>query len=87
MTISRLKLFALAAAALLGLAAESRAVKVADITRISGQRTNVLTGFGLVVGLKGTGDGGQYLPAIRPLAAMLGKLGDPATVTDPSDIP
>lgn len=76
------KLIALAAAALLGLAAESRAVKVADITRINGQRTNTLTGFGLVVGLKGTGDGGNYLPAIRPLAAMLGKIGDPATVAE-----
>jgi flagellar P-ring protein precursor FlgI len=80
---SRLKLTLIAAATLMGFAAaESRAVKVADITRISGQRTNVLTGFGLVVGLKGTGDGGTYLPAIRPLAAMLGKLGDPATVTE-----
>lgn len=75
-------LLMIAAAALMGLAAESRAVKVADITRISGQRTNVLTGLGLVVGLKGTGDGGQYLPAIRPLAAMLGKMADPATVQE-----
>ncbi|HZZ43229.1 MAG TPA: flagellar basal body P-ring protein FlgI [Tepidisphaeraceae bacterium] len=58
------------------------AVKVVDITRINGQRTNVLTGFGLVVGLKGTGDGGQYLPAIRPLAAMLEKIGDPSTVAE-----
>lgn len=61
------------------------AVKIADITRIAGQRTNVLTGLGLVMGLKGTGDGGKYLPAIRPLAAMLGKFNDPATVADLSD--
>ncbi len=60
----------------------ARAVKVADITRISGQRSNVLTGFGLVFGLKGTGDGGEFMPAIRPLAAMLGKFGDPTTVRD-----
>lgn len=73
----------LVAAALVGLAAsDARAVKVADITRISGQRTNVLTGLGLVVGLKGTGDGGNFLPAIRPLAAMLGKLTDPTTVQE-----
>jgi flagellar P-ring protein precursor FlgI len=58
------------------------AVKVADITRISGQRSNVLTGFGLVFGLKGTGDGGEFMPAIRPLAAMLGKFGDPSTVKE-----
>jgi flagellar P-ring protein precursor FlgI len=58
------------------------AVKVADITRMAGSRTNVLTGMGLVIGLKGTGDGGAYLPAIKPLAQMLGKFADPATVVD-----
>ena len=64
------------------LAPSARAVKVADITRIGGERSNVLTGLGLVYGLKGTGDGGDYLPAIRPLAAMLGKFEDPATVVE-----
>lgn len=49
------------------------AVKVADITRISTARSNVLTGLGLVYGLKGTGDGGDFLPAIKPLAGMLSK--------------
>src|SRR5438093_5129328 len=58
------------------------AVKVADITRLGGQRTNVLTGLGLVYGLKGTGDGGDFLPAIKPLASMLGKFADPATVLE-----
>jgi flagellar P-ring protein precursor FlgI len=58
------------------------AVKIADITRLSGQRSNVLTGLGLVYGLKGTGDGGDFLPAIKPLAAMLSKYGDPATVRE-----
>ncbi len=58
------------------------AVKIADITRIGGARTNVLTGLGLVVGLKGTGDGGAYLPAIRPLVSMLSKFSDPSSVTD-----
>ena len=58
------------------------AVKIADITRLGGQRTNVLTGLGLVYGLKGTGDGGDFLPAIKPLASMLGKFADPATVLE-----
>ena len=58
------------------------AVKVADITRISGQRTNVLTGLGLVVGLNGTGDGGDYAPAINPLREMLAKFSDPVTARD-----
>src|SRR5882757_5156404 len=62
------------------------AVKVADITRLGGQRTNVLTGLGLVYGLKGTGDGGDFLPAIKPLASMLSKFADPATVTELSKV-
>src|SRR3954465_981333 len=71
----------LAIAALL-LVSDARGVKIADVTRISGQRTNVLTGLGLVYGLKGTGDGGDFQPAIKPLASMLGKFADPATVTE-----
>src|SRR5947207_15581693 len=67
---------------ILGLTTSARAVKVADITRIGGQRTNVLTGLGLVYGLKGTGDGGDFQPAIRPLAAMLTKFADPTAVAD-----
>ena len=67
------------------LASPAYAVKVADITRISGQRPNVMTGLGLVVGLNGTGDGGDYLPAIRPLAGMLSKFADPTTVKDLQD--
>lgn len=61
------------------------AVKVADITRISGQRSNVLTGMGLVLGLKGTGDGGDFGPAIRPLVSMLRKMGNPVTEQDLQD--
>src|SRR4051795_2295216 len=66
--------------------ATAHAVKVADITRLSGQRTNVLTGLGLVYGLKGTGDGGDFLPAIKPLASMLSKFSDPATVQELSKV-
>lgn len=63
------------------------AVRVADITRISGQRSNVLTGIGLVTGLRGTGDGGDYLPAIRPLAQMLGAFADePAAIKELADV-
>ncbi|HSV12620.1 MAG TPA: flagellar basal body P-ring protein FlgI [Tepidisphaeraceae bacterium] len=58
------------------------AVKVADITRLNGARTNVLSGLGLVVGLKGTGDGGAYAAAIRPLAALLAKYADPTAVSE-----
>ena len=63
-------------------ASSVQAMKVADISRIGGARTNVLTGLGLVVGLKGTGDGGAYLPAIRPLASMLAKFSDASSVAE-----
>lgn len=56
------------------------AIKIADITRIDGQRTNTLTGLGLVFGLKGTGDSGKFQPAIAPLAQMLGHFNNPSTV-------
>src|SRR5690348_9816586 len=67
---------------LLLLCGEARAVRIADITRLNGQRTYVLTGLGLVYGLNGTGDGGDFAPAIRPLAAMLQKFADTATVLE-----
>jgi flagellar P-ring protein precursor FlgI len=81
--LSNLKFQILAAVlAVWAMASSASAVKVVDITRLGGQRSNILTGLGLVYGLKGTGDGGQFLPAIRPLAGMLGKFSDPATVTE-----
>jgi flagellar P-ring protein precursor FlgI len=55
----------------------AEAVRIGDIARLKGRRTNKLVGLGLVVGLKGTGDGGQYLPAIRPLASLLKRFNDP----------
>ncbi|HET6249579.1 MAG TPA: flagellar basal body P-ring protein FlgI [Tepidisphaeraceae bacterium] len=67
---------------LAALAGRANGSKIADITRLNGQRTNKLTGLGLVYGLKGTGDGGDYAPAIRPLAAMLGKFADKATAEE-----
>jgi flagellar P-ring protein precursor FlgI len=64
----------------------ARAVKVADITRIGGQRSNVLTGLGLIYGLNGTGDGGDFLPAIKPLSAMLKSFSDSATLDELRDV-
>jgi flagellar P-ring protein precursor FlgI len=61
------------------------AVKIADITRIAGQRTNIMTGLGLVYGLHGTGDGGGFAAAINPLREMLSKFSDPVQVKDLSD--
>ncbi len=74
--------YLLALALVLASSARVYGVKIADITRINGQRTNVLTGLGLVYGLKGTGDGGDFAAAIRPLAGMLGKFADKVTITE-----
>jgi len=60
----------------------AHAVRIGDITYLKGQRINHLTGMGLVVGLNGTGDGGKYLPAIRPLAAMLTQFANPVLSMD-----
>ncbi len=61
-------------------AASLRAVEVQDITRLKGAESSKLVGMGLVVGLEGTGDGGDFAPAIRPLAAMMQRLMDPNVV-------
>lgn len=45
-------------------------VRVQDIAHLQGQRTNKLLGFGLVVGLKGTGDAGVYPNTARALQKM-----------------
>lgn len=51
--------------------------RLADISRIKGQEDNDLVGLGLVVGLSGTGDGGDSLPTIRALASAMTILGHP----------
>ena len=61
------------------------AVKIADITRMDGARTNVIVGMGLVIGLKGTGDGGAYLPAMKQLAGLMTKFQDPSSIADLSN--
>jgi flagellar P-ring protein precursor FlgI len=64
------------------LATDALAVNIADVTRVAGQRRNFLVGLGLVVGLNGTGDGGDYAATINPLREMLAKFADPVTVRD-----
>ena len=53
--------------------------RVGDVTKVKGQRTNTLIGMGLVTGLNGTGDGDDYLPSMRPLAAALKQFSNPVT--------
>lgn len=56
----------------------SAAVRLKDICRVKGQESNSLQGLGLVVGLKGTGDGGRYMPTIRSLATVMQYMRSPA---------
>jgi flagellar P-ring protein precursor FlgI len=49
--------------------------RVGDVTRLQGQGTNVLVGYGLVTGLDKTGDGAKFLPAMKALAAMVERFG------------
>ncbi len=62
----------LVVAGLVGLAATASAgqVRVQDIARLQGQRTNKLMGYGLVVGLAGTGDGEKYAATMRALMRL-----------------
>ena len=50
---------------------------IKSIAHVKGQEENTLNGYGLVVGLKGTGDGGSMLPAMRSLAAVMESMGAP----------
>lgn len=77
---------------------ESNAARIKDIANINGIRTNQLVGYGLVVGLKGTGDKANTIFTNQSLANMLEKMGirvDPnktkvnniAAVTVTADLP
>lgn len=54
----------------------AQAVQVQDLVRLKGAERSKLVGMGLVFGLSGTGDGGKFLPAMRPLAGVIGRLID-----------
>ncbi|MEX0777202.1 MAG: flagellar basal body P-ring protein FlgI [Phycisphaeraceae bacterium] len=65
---------------LLVMTGAARGVSVQDLVRVKGAEKSKLIGMGLVVGLNGTGDGGKFLPAMRPLAVVIQQLIDPNTV-------
>jgi len=50
-------------------------VKIKDVARIEGERSNQLVGYGLVVGLDGTGDTQQAVFTVQSVANMLQKFG------------
>lgn len=45
-------------------------VRVQDVAKLKGQRINRLMGFGLVVGLDGSGDSGKNAPTMRALMSL-----------------
>ncbi len=70
----------LVAALALGPMAEGNAAPTTtmlkSICRVKGQEENTLQGLGIVVGLDGKGDGGNYQPTMRSLAKLMSVLGE-----------
>ncbi len=63
--------------------AVSQAARIKDIVSIKGVRNNQLVGYGLVVGLDGTGDGKKSRFTIHSMVSMLEKMG---VTVDPNKI-
>jgi len=57
-------------------------VRIKDIADIKGVRQNQLVGYGLVVGLNGTGDSDNAVFTIQSMASMLEKMGVTVTSED-----
>ena len=65
---------------------EVHAVRIKDIADIKGVRQNQLVGYGLVVGLEGTGDSDDSLFTIQSLASLLEKMGVTVQTKDIEDV-
>ena len=61
-------------------AANDPEVEIGNITRIKGKRVNQLTGYGIVVGLNGSGDSNRSQATVQSVANMLQNFG--VNVTD-----
>jgi flagellar P-ring protein precursor FlgI len=75
--------------AMLTICAEASATRIADVTHLQGRRENRLMGYGLVIGLQGSGDGGKYLASILQLQTMLAKFEipvPPAALADTKNV-
>jgi flagellar P-ring protein precursor FlgI len=60
---------------ILGLIDTAHGVRIKDIADIKGVRQNQLVGYGLVVGLNGTGDSNKAIFMIQSFASMLERMG------------
>jgi len=73
----------LLAAVMMVFPASAHATRIKDIASVEGARTNSLIGYGLVIGLNGTGDKTGPTFTVQSLSSMLNKMGiliDPSTV-------
>lgn len=61
--------------ALLSLVLPARAERIKDLASVAAVRPNQLIGYGLVVGLEGTGDGADVFFTAQSMRAMLSRLG------------
>ena len=66
----------------LGLPSQADAVRLKDLASIEGVRNNQLIGYGLVVGLNGTGDGNKAAFTTQALVNMLKSMGIPVNEND-----
>jgi flagellar P-ring protein precursor FlgI len=67
----------------------ANAARIKDIADIKGVRQNQLVGYGLVVGLEGTGDSDDALFTIQSLASLLEKMGvtvQPEAIADVENV-
>ena len=72
MPLRLLRLMLLALAAVAGAA---HADRIKDVASVAAVRSNQLVGYGLVVGLQGTGDGADVAFTVQSMRAMLSRLG------------
>lgn len=59
----------------IAMAASSATTRIKDVAKVQGVRSNQLVGYGLVVGLNGTGDSNKTLQTMQSLSSMLKTFG------------
>jgi flagellar P-ring protein precursor FlgI len=67
---------------LLGLSTFAHAIRIKDIASLEGVRDNQLVGYGIVVGLNGSGDSDQTKIQIQSVVNMLERMGITTSVND-----
>lgn len=65
-----------------GMAGDAHAVRIKDIAAFDGVRENQLVGYGLVVGLNGSGDSDQAKMQVQSVVNMLERMGVTTSATD-----